>query len=100
MKPIVSILIMVLANLAIAAPPSAMDFSLGQPADYFTDDTANRVQVSAVDDTQVMVISETTARVHDLEVKPSAKYTLKLEAAFEGDVESIEENPRFEIFAR
>jgi hypothetical protein len=30
-------------------------------------------------------------------VMPSTEYTMNLKAAFEGDVESMEENPRFEI---
>jgi hypothetical protein len=100
MKPTWCILIVVLANVAMAAAPGVMDFSSGQPADYFSDDTAGRVQISSIGDTQVMVISDATARFHDMKVKPSVKYTLTLEAAFGGDVESIEENPRFEIFTR
>ncbi|HUT10494.1 MAG TPA: hypothetical protein VMY42_08360 [Thermoguttaceae bacterium] len=99
MKPTWCMLIVVSANVAMAAA-GVMDFSAGQPADYFSDDTAGRVQISSVGDTQVMVVSDAPARFHDVKVKPSTKYTLKLEAAFQGDVESIEENPRFEIFTR
>ncbi len=98
MKPFYCLLIMIAANVAIAAPPMAIDFSAGQPADYFTVDTAGRVSRSAVDDPQVMLVSDATAHLHDVTVTPSSRYSLTLTAAFEGDVESIEENPRFEIF--
>lgn len=86
------------ANSALAAPPVAMDFSIGQPADYFTADSAGRVQTSTVGAAQVMVVSAANVRLHDVQVKPAAKYSMRLTAAFAGDVESIEENPRFEIF--
>jgi hypothetical protein len=45
-----------------------------------------------------MQVSGGQARFRDVAVKPGVKYTFALDAAFEGDVESIEENPRFEIF--
>jgi hypothetical protein len=93
-----SILIALFSNAAMAAPPTAINFSVGQPSDYFTDDTAGRVEITAVGDTQRMVVSDATVRVHDFKVTPSTKYTMNLKAAFEGDVESMEENPRFEIF--
>lgn len=100
MKPILSILVVLSAHVALAAPPLTLDLSSGKPADYFTDEAVGRVQVSSVDDVQVMAISDTTARFRDMQVEPATKYTLTLEAAFEGDVESLEENPRFEVFAR
>ena len=100
MRTIVGILVVLLAGVASGAPPQTMDFSSGVPADYFTLETAGSVRVSAVGNTQVMVVSDATACFQDVKVKPSAKYTLKLESAFTGAVESIEENPRFEIFTR
>jgi hypothetical protein len=100
MKPIYCMVILVSARVATAAAPTVVDFSSGKPSDYFSADTADRVQVSTVGDTQAIAIANTTARLHDRTVKPSTKYTMNLEAAFEGAVESIEENPRFEIFTR
>jgi hypothetical protein len=95
-----TMLMLVTANAAIAAPPTAIDFSTGRPAEYFTNETAGNVQISKSGKTQVMEISNASARFHDMDVKPSSRCALRLEAAFEGDVESIEENPRFEIFSR
>ena len=100
MRMILAITIGLLAHGTEAAPALSVDFSSGKPADYFTERTAGRVEVSSVKHVQVMAVSNSTARLRDVTVKPGIKYTLTLKAAFEGDVESIEENPRFEIFAR
>jgi len=100
MKPTVILVIALWAHVAPAAAPPAMSFSSGEPGDYFTRDTAGRVRVASVDGRQAMVLTDSTARLSDMTVKPATKYTLSLTAAFEGDVESIEENPRFEIFTR
>lgn len=100
MKYLLILLIVAAANVAIAAPPTEFDFSTGEPADYFTNETAGKVRTSRIGETRAMVISNATARFHDIQVKSSTRYALKLEAAFEGDVESIEENPRFEVFSQ
>ena len=100
MKTIAFLMTVLAAGVAGAAAPPAIDFATGKPAAYFTEPTAGRVQVSSVKQVQTMVISDSTARLRDVTVEPGVKYTLKLKAAFEGDVESMEENPRFEIFAR
>lgn len=100
MRRIVALVVGFSAGVAAGATPLAADFSSGKPADYFTEGTAGRVQVFSVKQVQAMALSDSTARLRDVTVKPATKYTLKLRAAFDGDVESIEENPRFEIFAR
>jgi len=100
MKPTVILVIALWAHAAPAAEPSAMDFSSGTPADYFTPDTAGHVRVAPVEGGQSMILADSTARLRDMTVKPATKYTLSLTAAFEGDVESMEDNPRFEIFSR
>jgi hypothetical protein len=74
MKPIYCMVILVSARVATAAAPTVVDFSSGKPADYFSADTADRVQVSTVGDTQAIAIANTTARLHDRTVKPSTKY--------------------------
>ena len=100
MKTSVILGIVLSAYGTLAAAPLAIDFSSGKPADYFTQDTAGRVRVSSPGRKRTMVVADSIVRLRDVSVKAGTKYTLKLEAAFEGDVESIEENPRFEIFAR
>jgi len=98
MKHAPSMIVLLVAQVALAAVPSAFDFSTGKPGDCFTQDTAACVRVSFTGRVQTMMISDSAARLKDVAVKPHAKYTLSLTAAFEGDVESMEDNPRFEIF--
>lgn len=100
MKRFHCLMIMFATNAAIAGPPMAIDFSVGQPADYFDDDTAGKVSRSVVGDEQVMQFSDASAHLQDFTVMPSCKYSLTLTSAFAGDVESMEENPRFEIFSQ
>ena len=100
MRTIAVLMIGLSANGAGAAAPLAIDFATGKPADYFTEDTAGRVRVSPAEQDRTMVISDVTCRLRDVPVKPGRKYTLSLKAAFQGDVESFEDNPRFEIFTR
>lgn len=100
MKTIVVLTVVLSTRVTLAGAPLAIDFSSGKPADYFTRDTAGRVRVSSVDGAKTMVIADATARLSDVTVKPGTKYTLSVTAAFEGDVGSMEENPRFEIFNR
>jgi hypothetical protein len=100
MKPIWSLLISLSACAAPAAPPLEVDFSSGKAVDHLVDDASGQVQASQVDGAHVLVVTDATARFRDVAVKPATKYTLALDTAFEGNIESIEENPRFEVFAR
>ena len=100
MRRIVALVFALSTHVADGATPLAVDFSSGKPADHFTEGTAGRVKVFSAKQVQAMSISDSTARLRDVPVEPATKYTLKLKAAFDGDVESIEENPRFEIFTR
>lgn len=97
MKPLCCLLILLAANTAIAAQPLAIDFSVGDPADYFTEDTAAKV-MRAAEAAQAMQVTDATVQLQDVTVIPASPYRLTLVAAFTGDVESIEENPRFDIF--
>ncbi|WP_442505392.1 hypothetical protein SH528x_004178 [Novipirellula sp. SH528] len=98
MKPLCFLLVMFAADAVLAAPPLSIDFSAGEPADYFTADTAGKVSRAAVDDAQAMQITNATIQLQDVSVMPASPYSLTLVATFAGDVESIEENPRFEFF--
>jgi len=100
MKTLLSILLFAAANTAFAAPPVAIDFSNGQPADYFTNETADNVRLTETATGRGMQLSGKAAWLLDIEVKPSTRYALRLTAAFDGDAESMEENPRFEVFCR
>jgi hypothetical protein len=54
--------------------------------------------LAADDGVQTMVINDATVLSNDMSVRPHVKYKLTLTSSFSGDVESIEENPHFEIF--
>ncbi|QEG42595.1 hypothetical protein [Roseimaritima ulvae] len=97
MKPIYCLLVLLAANTAMAAQPLSIDFSVGDAADYFTAETADRVSPAA-GDAAAMQLSDATVQLQDVTVLPARSYSLRLVAAFAGDAESIEENPRFEIF--
>jgi hypothetical protein len=100
MKPLLSMMVALMTQVALATPPLETDFSSGKLPDLVTEENTGRVQVAGVNGAKVLAISDGTARFRDVAVKPAAKYTLTLDAAFEGDAESLEENPRFEIFTR
>lgn len=100
MKAVFSLLIFIASNSALAAPPLAIDFSDGQPTDYFTESTAGRVSRAMVDGVPVLQAADATVHLQDVPVVPSSKYSLRLRASFGGEVESIEENPRFDLFHR
>ena len=99
MKYLLSLLFALLATAAWAAPPLDADFSKATAAEELFEKLPG-VQVATVDGTRVLVAADATIRFRDATVKPATKYTLTLNASFQGDVESIEENPRFEVFNR
>ncbi len=85
----------------LAAPPFNSGFASGRPGDYLAGDFPRRqVRIISMDGENVMVIDNTAVRFKDLPVRPNTKYTLSFGGSFSGDVESIEENSRFEIFTR
>ncbi|QDV26493.1 hypothetical protein [Aureliella helgolandensis] len=98
MKLFYGLVVMLAANAALAASPITIDFSTGQPADYFTEDTASSVSRFPIGGAQGMLVADATALLRDVTVLPSTKYRLTLLAAGAGDVEWLEDNPRFEFF--
>ncbi len=97
MKPLYCLLMLLAANTTLAAQSLTIDFSVGDPGDYFTEDTAAKV-TRAADAALAMQVTDATVQLQDVTVMPASPYSLTLEAAFAGDAESIEENRRFEIF--
>jgi len=100
MEMILAVVLGLAAPGADTAPALSADFATGRPADYFTADSAGRVRVASAGKTQTMILSDGACQLRDAAVQPGRKYTLTLTAAFEGDAESMEDNPRFEVFAR
>ncbi len=54
---------------------------------------AAAVEISGKDDSKALIISDTSVHLRDLEIQSATKYTLSLEAHFEGYAESIEAIP-------
>lgn len=88
MKLLVSTLIVHLAPAALA-----VDFLIEDPLP----DGVQRVEEGGA---RFVSLSKAKTSFGEITVKPATKYTLTLEAGFEGEAESIEENPRFEVFNR
>jgi hypothetical protein len=101
MKPLLTLAWIVSAAPLLAASPYNSGFASGKPEDYVTSDfPPQQVRITSIDGDNVMVIDDTTVRFEDAPVRPNTKHTLSFEGSFSGDVESIEENSRFEIFTR
>ncbi|QDU96993.1 hypothetical protein [Lignipirellula cremea] len=88
------------ARPALAAPPLDLDFAKPHAIDGLLKDPAGRLQIESVDGAAVLVADDTTVRFQDIAVKPNGRYVLSLTAGFQGNGESIEENPHFEVFNR
>ncbi len=101
MKIIFALIVTTLTGALLAAAPFNDAFSSGEPADYLhAGFAADQIRIATAKGTSTMVIANTTARFIDAPIKPTTKYTLSYVAAFSGEAESIEDNPRFEIFTR
>lgn len=98
MKPLLTLAWIVTTSSLLGASPYNSGFAGGRPGDYLAG-TFSPEQVR-IDDMNAMVIDNTAIRFKDVAVRPNTKYTLSLDGSFSGDVESIEENSRFEIFTR
>lgn len=101
MKSLISLCLVFLTLPALAASPFADGFASGNPDDYIEGGfPTDRVQVISQDGANALHIADAQVRFKPVSVKPKTKYTLSFDGSFSGDVESIEENPRFAVFAR
>jgi hypothetical protein len=101
MKQLLALAWIATAAPLLAAPPYNSGFASGEPGDYLAEGfPPERVQITPMDGDNVMLLDDTAVGFEDMPVQPNSKYTLSFEGSFTGDVESIEENSRFEIFTR
>ena len=101
MKPLVTLAWIVTASSLLGAPPYNSGFATGKPGDYLAGAfPPEQIRIAPIDGANAMVIDDTAVRFEDVPVRPNIKYTLSFGGSFSGDVESIEENSRFEIFTR
>ena len=101
MKPLLTLAWIVTASSLLAASPYNGGFATGKPGDYLAGDfPPEQIRIVPIDGANAMVIDDTTVRFKDVSVRPNAKYTLSFQGSFSAEVESIEENLRFEIFTR
>ena len=101
MKQLLVLVWIATAAPLLAASPFNSGFASGEPGDYLADGfLPGQVRISSVDGDHVMMIDDTAVRFEDVPIRPNTKYTLSFGGSFSGDVESIEENSRFEIFTR
>ena len=85
----------------LAASPYNDGFASGIPGDYVEGKfQPERIRIATLDGANSLLIAESQARLKAVPVAPGTKYTLTFDGSFTGEVESIEENPRFEIFTR
>ena len=101
MKPLFGLLIVSAAFPVLAASPYGDGFASGNAGDYVEGNLpGEKVRIAPVDGVNALLVVGARARVKPVPVKPKTKYTLSFDASFRGDAESIEENPRFSVFAQ
>jgi len=101
MKPLISLLLVSVAFPLLAASPYGDTFASGDVSDYVEGTfPPGQVTIAPVDGVNSLVLVGTQARLKPVSVRPKTKYTLSFEGSFRGAVESIEENPRFAVFAQ
>ena len=101
MKLLVSLAIVFTALPLLAASPYGDGFASGNPNDYIEGNVqARQIRIAQQGGVNTLFIADSKARLKTVPVTPNTKYTLSFDGSFTGDVESIEENPRFEIFTR
>ncbi|MFC1805632.1 hypothetical protein ACFL09_01460 [Planctomycetota bacterium] len=101
MKPLIGLLLVSAAVPLLAASPYGDGFASGNVRDYVEGKfLPERVMIAPVDSVNSLLLIGAQARLKPAAVRPKTKYTLSFEGSFRGDVESIEENPRFSVFAQ
>ena len=86
------------ASHAADSPAVIADLSAGGIPSVLVGEPPAGVEAFVSDGGAGLILSGATVQLRELIVKPAIKYTLTLEARFEGDAESIEDNSRFDIF--
>lgn len=73
----------------------------GNPAGLIEGDfQAGKIRIAPLGGVNALFIDNAKASLKTVPVTPKTKYTLSFDGAFTGPIESIEENPRFELFTR
>ncbi len=100
-RTLLNLYILSVAFPALAASPFGDGFASGQLGDYIDGPfPSDRIQIVSLEGPNALRIADSRVRFKTTVVAPSAKYTLAFDGSIAGDVESIEENPRFAIFAQ
>ncbi len=97
----IGLCVVFVATPAPAVSPFGDGFVSGQASDYL--DGAfppDRVYIAAFNGANALHVADSRVPFKQIAVTPGTKYSLSLDGSFTGDVESIEENPRFAIFAQ
>ena len=101
MRLLVSLSMVLTALPLLAASPYGNGFASGNPKDYLEGNVqAEKIRIASVDGVNSLVITASRGRLKAVPVMPNTRYTLSFDGSFTGDVETIEENPRFEVFTR
>jgi len=101
MKPLLGLLLLCVSFPLQAGSPYGDGFAGGNVNDYVEGAFAReKVTIAPVDNVNALVLVGTRANLKPVAVRPNTKYTLSFEGSFRGDVESLEENPRFAVFAQ
>ena len=101
MKSLISLLFVSVAFPVLAASPYGDRFATGNVSDYVEGKfSPDQVRIAPLDGVNSLLIAGAHARLRAVPVAPGTKYSLSLDASFTGEVESIEENPRFAVFAQ
>lgn len=84
-----------------AAEPYGDGFESGNPGDYVESQfKPEQVRIVMQDGVKSLCIADTNIRLKTVPVTPRTKYMLSFQGSFTGDIESIEDNSRFEVFAQ
>jgi len=101
MKSLISLCFVFLTLPALAASPFGDGFASGNPNDYIEGGfPTDRVRIVPQNGSSALHIVDAQVRFQPVSVTPNTKYTLSFAGSFTGDVESIEANPRFAVFAQ
>jgi hypothetical protein len=101
MKLFIGLTIALAALPLPAAGPYGDRFASGKASDYLEGNApAGQVRIAPIGGVNTLFIADARARLKTVPVTPNTKYTLSFDGSFTGDVESIEDNPRFEVFTR
>lgn len=100
-KRLISLCFALVALPALAAAPFDDGFASGNAGDYIEGGfPPDQIRIAPLDGVNALFIADTHLRFRTVVVTPKTKYTLSFDGSFTGDVESIEENPRFAVFTQ